>query len=153
MVDPAPLLVRKKPVERVQYTQNVSLKFLKPPPAPKPGDIVIEQESDVQVPPAPALLVRQKPAQPIKPAPAIVRERPPQPPAPIPPKHITIPGKVLPPPPRKVITERLPQLPPLPQDIIIERWLGYDRRTRNVVFRPGLFSHFLFFFIKKKFEI
>jgi hypothetical protein len=49
----------------------------------------------------------------------------------------------LPPPPRKVITERLPQLPPLPQDIIIERWLGYDRRTRNVVFRPGLFSHFL----------
>jgi hypothetical protein len=136
-VDPNPLLVRKKPAERVQYTQNVSLKFLKPPPAPKPGDIVIEQEPDVQVPPAPALLVRQKPPQPIKPAPAIVRERPPQPPAPIPPKHITIPGKVLPPPPRKVITERLPQLPPLPQDIIIERWLGYDRRTRNVVFRPA----------------
>ena len=136
-VDPNPLLVRKKPAERVQYVQNVSLKFLKPPPAPKPGDILIEQEQDVQVPPAPALLVRQKPAQPIKPAPAVFRELPPRAPAPIPPKHITIPGKVLPPPPRKVITERLPQMPPMPQDIIIERWLGYDRRTRNVLFRPA----------------
>ena len=25
----------------------------------------------------------------------------------------------------------------MPQDVIIERWLGYDRRTRNVVFRPA----------------
>ena len=136
-VDPAPILIRKKPIERVQYTQNVSLKFLKPPPAPKPGDITIQQEPDVQIPPAPALLIRQKPALPVKPPPAIFREQPPKPPVQLPPKFITIPGKVLPPPPRQVIVERLPQLPPKPRDIIIERWLAYDRRTRNVVFKPA----------------
>ena len=136
-VDPNPQIIRKKPTQRTTYIQKVSLKYLKPPPAPRPGDIVIEQEQDVQAQPAPPLIVRQKPTQPSKPAPLVVRERPPQPPQPIGPKHITIPGKVIPPPPRKVITEKLPQMPPMPQDVIIERWLGYDRRTRNVVFRPG----------------
>lgn len=50
-VDPNPTVIRKKPTERAKYTQNVSLKYLKPPPPPKPGDITIEQEPDVQVPP------------------------------------------------------------------------------------------------------
>ena len=32
-VDPAPILIRRKPAARVQHIQNVSLKFLKPPMA------------------------------------------------------------------------------------------------------------------------
>jgi hypothetical protein len=28
-------------------------------------------------------------------------------------------------------------MPAKPQDIIVERWLGYQRRTRNVNFRPA----------------
>jgi hypothetical protein len=136
-VDPAPVLIKKKPTERLQYVQNVSLKFLKPPAPQQPGDITIVQEMDVQAPAAPALHITQKPPLPLTPAPIIVRERPPKPPAPIAPRNIVIPGKVIPPPPRKVIVERLPQIPPKPQDIIVERWLGYQRRTRNVNFVPA----------------
>jgi hypothetical protein len=50
-VDPNPIVVRKKPIERVQYKQNVSLKLLKPPPPPPAGDIIVQQEPDVQAPP------------------------------------------------------------------------------------------------------
>ena len=136
-IDTNPIIVRKKPVERLNYIQNVSLKFLKPPQPAQPGDITIVQESDVQAPPAPPLHITQKPPAPLTPAPIIIRERPPKPPSPIAPRNITIPGRVIPPPPRKVIVERLPQIPPKPQDIIVERWLGYKRRARNVNFLPA----------------
>jgi hypothetical protein len=136
-VDANPVLIRKKPATRVQHIQNVSLKFLKPPPPQQPGDITITQEPDVQAPAAPPLHVTQKPELPPTPAPILIRERPPKPPTPIGPRNIVIPGKVIPPPPRKVIVERLPQMPAKPQDIIVERWLGYQRRTRNVNFRPA----------------
>ena len=136
-VDPNPTLIRKKAENRIQYVQNVSLKFLKPPAPQQPGDITITQEPDVQAPAAPPLVVRQQPPAPINPAPVVVRERPPVPPTPIGPKNIIIPGRVIPPPPRKVIVEKLPQMPAKPQDIIIERWLGYARRTRNVNFHPA----------------
>ncbi len=136
-VDPNPTLIRKKSDNRIQYVQNVSLKFLKPPPPQQPGDITITQEPDVQAPAAPPLVVRQQPPAPANPAPVVIRERPPVPPAPIAPRNIVIPGRVIPPPPRKVIVEKLPQMPAKPQDIIIERWLGYQRRTRNVNFHPA----------------
>ena len=135
--DPNPLIVRKKPAAPVNYTQQVSVKFLQPPPPQQPGDIVITQQKDVQAAPAPPHLIRQRPPLPVKPAPLVVRERPPMPPAPIAPEHHVIPGKVIPPPPRKVITERLPQLPQPPQDIIVERWLEYAQRSRRVVFQPA----------------
>jgi hypothetical protein len=136
-VDPNPILIRKKPAAPVNYTQQVSVKFLQPPPPQQPGDIVITQQKDVQAAPAPPKLIRQRPPLPVKPAPLVVRERPPLPPAPIAPEHHVIPGKVIPPPPRKVIVERLPQLPQPPQDIIVERWLEYAQRTRRVVFQPA----------------
>ena len=136
-VDPNPILIRKKPAAPVNYTQQVSVKFLQPPPPQQPGDIVITQQKDVQAAPAPPHLIRQRPPLPVKPAPLVVRERPPMPPAPIAPEHHVIPGKVIPPPPRKVIVERLPQLPQPPQDIIVERWLEYAQRTRRVVFQPA----------------
>ena len=58
-VDPNPTVIRKKPAEKVQYTQQVSLKFLKPPPPEQPGDIIIKQEPDVQAPPG-LCSIRQK---------------------------------------------------------------------------------------------
>jgi len=136
-VDPNPVVIRKKPAAPVNYTQQVSVKFLQPPPPQQPGDIVITQQKDVQAAPVAPRLIRQRPPLPVKPAPLVVRERPPLAPAPIAPEHHVIPGKVIPPPPRKVIIERLPQLPQPPQDIIVERWLEYGPRARRVVFRPA----------------
>jgi hypothetical protein len=136
-VDPAPTLIRKKPINKLEYIQNVSLRFLRPPHPPKTGDITIIQEADVQAPPAPPLHIMQRPPSPEELPSLIFRERPPKPPAPIAPRNLVIPGKIIPPPPRKVIVERLPQLPPKPQDIIIERWLGYKRRMRTVQFKPA----------------
>jgi hypothetical protein len=136
-VDPNPVVIRKKPAAPVNYTQQVSVKFLQPPPPQQPGDIVITQQKDVQAAPVAPRLIRQRPPLPVKPAPLVVRERPPLAPAPIAPEHHVIPGKVIPPPPRKVIIERLPQLPQPPQDIIVERWLEYGPRARRVVFQPA----------------
>ena len=136
-VDPNPIVIRKKPAAPVNYTQQVSVKFLQPPPPQQPGDIVITQQKDVQAAPVAPKLIRQRPPLPVKPAPLVVRERPPLAPAPIAPEHHVIPGKVIPPPPRKVIIERLPQLPQPPQDIIVERWLEYGPRARRVVFNPA----------------
>ena len=136
-VDPNPVVIRKKPAAPVNYTQQVSVKFLQPPPPQQPGDIVITQQKDVQAAPVAPRLIRQRPPLPVKPAPLVVRERPPLAPAPIAPEHHVIPGKVVPPPPRKVIIERLPQLPQPPQDIIVERWLEYGPRARRVVFHPA----------------
>ena len=136
-IDPNPSVIRKKPTKKLTHIQNVSLKFLKPPPPPRAGDINIVQEKDVQAPPAPPLHISQKPPSPKTPPPLIFHERPPKPPSPIPEKNIVIPGKVLPPPPRQIIVERLPVIPDKPQDIIIERWLGYKKRSRNVRFQPA----------------
>ena len=136
-IDPNPEIINKKPVQPIHYKQKIGLKFLKPPTPEQPGDIVIRQERDVQIPPAPPLLVRQQPPKPLVPAPLVVREQPPPPPSPISSKLIVIPGKVVPPPPRKVIVERLPKLPQLPQDIVVERWLGYNNRTRRVIFQKA----------------
>lgn len=136
-VDDNPVVIRKKPTEKVEYTQNISLKYLKPPKPQKPGDIVIIQEPTVQIQPATPLFIREKPEKPTKPAPVIFRENPPKEPKPLPAKEIKIPGKIIDPPPRQVIIEKLPKLPEMPQDIIIERWLSYDKRSRNVVFKPA----------------
>ena len=130
-------IIRKKQDQQAKQIRNISLKFLKPPPPPPAGDITITQESDVQAPAAPPLHVTQKSPHVINPIPLLISDNSPELPAPIGPRNIVIPGKVIPPPPRKVIVERLPQLPPKPQDIIVERWLGYQRRVRNVRFIPA----------------
>ena len=136
-IDPNPEIITRKPEQTVNYTQNIALKFLKPPLPPQPGDITIRVERDIQAPPAPPLLIRQKPPVPLKPPTLIFREQPPKPPAPIAPQFFTLPGKVFPPPPRKLIVERFPRLPQPPQDIIIERWLSYMPRTRRVLFEAA----------------
>ena len=136
-IDPNPIIIKKKPKDKIEYSQSISIKFLKPMTPEQPGDIIIKQEQDIQFPPALPLIIKQQPSLPVKPPTLVLRENPPKKPVPIPEKLITIPGKVLPPPPRKIVVERLPQLPQLPRDIIIEKWLGYNERFRRVVFKPA----------------
>ena len=131
-------IINKANPQTVNYTQNVSLKFLKPPSPEPPGDITIRQEQDVQASPLSPILIQQKPTLPlVKPPPRVIRERPPEPPSHMPPVVVNIPGRVVSPPPRKVIVERLPKMPPLPSDITIERWLGYNKRTRRIKYEPA----------------
>lgn len=135
--DPNPEIVRKKPIERVAYTQNVAVRYLKPPAPAPAGDIIIQQLPDRQVAPAPPLHLRhQQPSNPT-PAPLIIREAPPPPPAPIPGQYHQIPGKIIPPPARKVITEYLPPCPAKPQQIIIDRWLPYEAPQQRVIYQPA----------------
>jgi len=136
-VDQNPHIVRRKPQEKVSYLQQVAVRYLKPPPPPKAGDIVIQELPHKQVAPAPALVVRQAPPKPCTPPPVILREAPPPPPCPIPGKLVNVPGKVVPPPARKVVVERLPPIPAKPQQIFIERWLPYGQQTQRVVYQPA----------------
>lgn len=119
--DADPEIVTKSTCQRLEYLQEIAIRYLRPPTPPPPGEILINQECNKLTPPAPPLIIRQQPCRPSTPEPLVVREAPPQPPAPICPKIITISGKRLPPPPRKVIIERLAPLPCKPQSVIIER--------------------------------
>lgn len=42
-VDQNPHVIRRKPNEKVSYLQEIAVKYLKPPPPPRAGDIVIRQ--------------------------------------------------------------------------------------------------------------
>jgi hypothetical protein len=110
---------------------------LRPPTPPAPGEIIITQEANTVVGPAPPLIIRQQPARAETPEPLVIREAPPQPPAAIGPKRITISGKRIPPPPRKVVIERLAPLPSKPQNVIVERWLPYGEVKRRVIFNKA----------------
>ncbi len=110
---------------------------MRPPTPPQPGEIVIRQEANLLIEPAPPLVIRQQPARPITPEPLIIREAPPPAPQPVGRKIITISGKLLPPPPRKVVIERFAQLPAKPQSVLIERWLPYKQLKRRVIFQAA----------------
>ena len=126
-------VIRKVATHTYDQTQNISVRYLKPPPLQAPGDLIIRHEADVQLPPAPPIIIRQQ-AVALKAPPTLVyREKPPRAPAPVPSQVITIPGKTLEPPARQVIVERMAAAAPLPQDIVIERWLGFPAQKRNVV--------------------
>lgn len=130
--DPNPIVVKKKPSEKLKYKQEVHIKYLKPP-TPKPAEILVIQEPDKQLPPAPPLVVRTAPSPLPSPEPIIIREAPPPSPCPTQRKVIVIPGKVLPPPARKVIYEKLPEYPQKPQKIIIERWLKAKQPKPKII--------------------
>jgi hypothetical protein len=136
-VDNNPTVIRRKAQEKVQYLQEIAVRYLKPPAVPRGGDIIIQQQPSRQIAPAPALVVRQPGQRAPTPPPLIVREAPPQPPQPLPGKTITIPGKVIPPPARKVIVEKLPSQPAKPQNVLIERWLPYGQQSQRVVYQPA----------------
>lgn len=135
--DDSPVMITKPSEKTLEYTQDVFIRYLRPPTPPEPGEIVIqEMASDTlaTVPPPP-LVIRQQPPRPITPEPLVIRERPPAPPPLVGRKLITIPAQALPPPPRKVIVEQLPAVPPKPQMVLVERWLPYTRQKRRVIYK------------------
>lgn len=135
--DQEPEILKKKSQQKLDYIQELAIRYLKPPSPPFPGEIIIEQEPNICPSPAPPLIIRQQPARSLTPEPMVIREAPPKLPKQIGKKIITISGKKLPPPPRKVIIERLAPLPNKPQLVIIERWLPYAQPKRKVIFKQA----------------
>ena len=131
--DANPEVITKRGTQQLEYIQELAIRYLRPPTPPAPGEIVIKQEGNSVVAPAPPLVIRQVPARAATPEPLVVREAPPQAPQPVGRKVITIGGKRVPPPPRKVVIERLAPLPSKPQSVIIERWLPYTQGKRRVI--------------------
>ena len=146
-VDHDPLVITKKQTQPIEQIRNITVKYLKPPKSPPPGDIVIHQEPDVQSPPVPPLvIVLQRPSSPSSPIqgplePVVIRENPPVIQLdPIGEKHVSVPGRILPPPPRQVIVERFAPAPSPPPDVIHEKWLPPDdelSHRRKVVYIPS----------------
>jgi hypothetical protein len=135
--DPNPEVIRKQSDQTIVFTKEVAIRYLRPPTPPPPGEIFIKQERNIQIAPAPPVVMRQVPARPATPEPIVIREAPPKPPAALGGKVITVSGRKLAPPPRKVIIERLPPMPPPPQSVIIERWLAYPELKRKVIFQKS----------------
>lgn len=131
-----PKVINKQTTQAIDVDVLQGVKFLRPPPGPKPGKIIITQEPDKPSGAAPPLIIRQGVAEPPAPKPCVIREKPPSA-KPVGSKKITIAGRCLPPPPRKVIIEKLAPLPQRPGDVIVERWLGMENQPREVVFKPA----------------
>ena len=137
--DPNPDQIIKTIHTPVHYVQNVWIKLLRPPSPPEHGSLVIKQENDVLLPPAPPIIIRQLGERPRTPDTLTIREKPPLKPERLPDEIISIPGKVIEPPARRVVIEKLPDLPAKPQEIIIEKWLPYEIPKRRVVYEPATF--------------
>jgi hypothetical protein len=132
--DLEPTVISKRPTEKVQFKQNVAVRYLNPQTPPAHGPIIMRKEPDRQPPAAPALILRQPGQRPQTPAPLVIREAPPRPPTAQGSKIVTIAGKVIPPPARKVVLEKLADEPEKPRSIMIEKWLPYKKQTRRVLF-------------------
>ena len=78
--DPNPEVITKRVAQHIEYVQELAVRYLRPPTPPAPGEIIITQEANNLIPPAPPLIIRQQPPRPATPEPLIVREAPPQPP-------------------------------------------------------------------------
>ena len=130
--DPNPEVLRKS-LQAAKYIQEIAIRRLNPPPAPKPGDLII-REVQQQVPSAPPVIIRQEGKGAQTPAPLVLRQAPPQPPARIPEHVVEVEGAPVAPPARRVVVEKLPDVPAKPQNILIEKWLPYGPQKRRVVF-------------------
>lgn len=96
--DDNPEIITKRTDRVVDYTQEVTMRYLQPPTPPPAGDIIIRQEADVPCPPAPPLILREYPKRSVTPEPIVLREKPPKPPSPVATRVITIKGKEIVPP-------------------------------------------------------
>jgi hypothetical protein len=69
----SPTVVHKQATKPVCYTQNVCIKYLRPPAelAPPPGDINVHEGPEVAQPRAPPIIIRQTPFLPICPQPQV----------------------------------------------------------------------------------
>ncbi len=91
--DTRPRIITKKALKNLEYIQEMAIRYLRPPTPPIPGDIVITQEPNSIIAPAPPLVIRQQPPRPSTPEPLVLREAPPKPPIAVGRKVITISGK------------------------------------------------------------
>jgi len=72
--DQNPEVINKTINQPVEYTQEVQVKYLRPPTPPPPGELIIRQESTAtQHPPAPPLIIRQQGARPSTPEALVIR--------------------------------------------------------------------------------
>ncbi|CAF0770134.1 unnamed protein product [Adineta ricciae] len=127
-----PQIIRRPAAQGpLTYRQNISVRFLQPPPAPSPGPLIIKEVRPPQPPPPPPLVIRQHAPPRPQPPPLVLRERPPQVPTPIPTQTVIRKLPPTPPPPRSIIVERYPAVPARPRDIVIERWLPYSKETQK----------------------
>jgi hypothetical protein len=55
--DPNPEVIRKR-LDKVRYQQEIAVRYLNPPPAQKPGDLIIREKVS-QLPPAPPVVLRR----------------------------------------------------------------------------------------------
>ena len=53
-------VIRKHATHSYDQVQNISVKYLKPPKAQSPGDLIIKEEPNVQLPPGPPIIIRQQ---------------------------------------------------------------------------------------------
>ena len=123
--DLTPEHIRRANPDRIQYRQDVAIRYLQPPTPPPSGPVIIREIRAPQLAEAPPLVIYQRPPHPTTPPPIVIRERPPVPPAIEPPRVVNKYLPAPPPPARKVIIERQAPLPAKPQPIIIEKWLPY----------------------------
>lgn len=135
--DEKPVTILKPNNTSIEYTQNVMVKYLRPPTPPPPGDLVIRNETESTTLIPPPQIIREVPERSRTPEPIIIREAPPRPPSPIQRKVVKIVDKTLTLPPRRIVVEKLPKLPPKPQPVIIERWLPYEKQKRKVVYEKS----------------
>ena len=135
--DSCPEVINKRLKQKLEYVQELAIRYLKPPTPPAPGEIIIKQEPNKTIPPAPPIVIRQQPPRPCTPEPLVIREAPPPAPPCVGRKVITVSGKRLPAPPRKVVIERMPHLPTKPQSVVIERWLPYTEQKRRVIYQKA----------------
>lgn len=102
--DTNPEVIRKKPTEKIVYEQQIGVRYLKPPMAPPPGDLIIRERVRSSTEPAPPPIIIRQIAQkknkkenecnkcglPRSPSPIIYREAPPPPPPHIPEQVIEV---------------------------------------------------------------
>ncbi|CAF1527510.1 unnamed protein product [Rotaria sp. Silwood1] len=124
--DSNPQIVRRPaPDGQLTYTQNVQVRFLKPPPVPPPGPLYIKEVRPPQPPPPAPLRVRQQAPPLPTPPPLVLREQPPPKPPIVASQTVVRNLPAIPVPPRSVVIDRMPPAPAKPRDIIIERWIPY----------------------------
>ena len=90
--DENPEVIMKRFSQRMNYVQELAIRYLRPTTPHTPGDILITQEKNVLTSPAPPLIIRQQPARPVTPEPVVIREAPPKAPPITGVKKITISG-------------------------------------------------------------
>jgi hypothetical protein len=72
--DHDPIVIRKKAKEKIVQTQYVSLRYLRPPSLPSPGDIIVKEDPEKLATPLPPLVIRRHFPKPPTPEPLTYRE-------------------------------------------------------------------------------